>query len=62
MKKIKNKFTKSYLESWCTTNGTLFLNTGDENDHPTQNRCIGLSIKDAEFLINDLTNFVNNNK
>jgi hypothetical protein len=62
MSKIENTFTKAYLESWCTNNGTLFLNTGNENDEPTQNRCISLNLKDAEFLINELTNFVNNNK
>ena len=51
----------TFLEGFENDKERFFINTGFNNDEPVETRFTTLDVDDAKFLIEKLSEFVNNN-
>lgn len=57
---IKNVKNETFLQAHENINGRFYLNIGFNSDDEFETRFTTLDVEDAQFLIKELTNFVNN--
>tara|TARA_R100000951_G_scaffold53501_1_gene45097 strand:+ start:425 stop:619 length:195 start_codon:yes stop_codon:yes gene_type:complete len=59
---IKDLSNESFLRSHQNTAGKYFIEVGFNEDYDFEKRFTTLDVEDAEYLIKELVEFVNNNK
>jgi len=60
VKLIQNVENETFLKAYENKNDRFYLNIGFDSDDEFETRFTTLDVDDAEFLIEELTNFVKN--